>query len=204
MSSVHRWSTLLLASALGCGNAVTSEDVQDAPVSYQLGPDSPDAGSPLKVELCHAGACKINLAPQYDLDFQVDWSECDGSAAQSPFAAGTTGVMLWPTTLVDLAIPLANSGWLCKLPPSNTKSECIVSASQSARELYIWGPVETACTFLWTQTPTGIDAILGSGCGMCKADPIAGESGATYAFNMGLDTGCRCPKARFTAMPAKP
>jgi hypothetical protein len=111
--------------------------------------------------------------------------------------------MSWPTTVVDLAIPLADSGWLCKLPPSNAKSECIVSASQSARELYIWGPVESACSFFWGLTPGGIDAVLGSGCGTCKVEQVPGQAATSYAFNMGFDTNCRCPKARFSAMPAK-
>lgn len=195
----------MLVSALACGNAPSSEEpqgVRDA-VAYQLAAAA-DAGVGLNIEFCAAGACKVTLAPQFELDFKVDWTECKGSAAQSPFAAGTSGVMLWPTTLVDLAIPLADTGWLCKLPPNNAKSECIVSASQSARELYIWGPVEAGCNFLWGPTPDGIDAIRGAGCGMCKLEPKPEELGAAFAFNMGFDTSCRCPKAYFAAVPAKP
>ena len=170
----------MLVSALACGNAPSSEEpqgVRDA-VAYQLAAAA-DAGVGLNIEFCAAGACKVTLAPQFELDFKVDWT-------------------------VDLAIPLADTGWLCKLPPNNAKSECIVSASQSARELYIWGPVEAGCNFLWGPTPDGIDAIRGAGCGMCKLEPKPEELGAAFAFNMGFDTSCRCPKAYFAAVPAKP
>jgi hypothetical protein len=93
------------------------------------------------------------LAPSFELKFGVDWSECRGDSNQSPFAAGTAGVMLWPTTLVDL--------------------------------------------------PGGIDALLGTGCGMCKLDESPAGDAASYAFNMGVDDGCRCPKIHFAASPAQ-
>jgi hypothetical protein len=75
--SVHHWraSALMLVSALACGNAPVSEEplgVRDA-VAYQLAAAG-DAGVGLSIEFCHAGACKVTLAPQFDLDFKVDWS----------------------------------------------------------------------------------------------------------------------------------
>jgi hypothetical protein len=165
---------------------------------------SSGAAHGLTVEFCHAGACKVALAPGFDLALNADWSACTGSAAQEPLAATTLGVMLWPTTLTDLAIPLANTGWLCKLPPTNgARNSCIVNASQSARELYIWGTIETGCTYAWGVTPQGIDAALGPGCGNCSLVKHASDDSADYAFNLGVDTNCRCPKVHFAALPAK-
>jgi hypothetical protein len=165
---------------------------------------SSGASKGLSVELCHAGACKVALAPGFDLALNADWSTCTGSVAQMPFAASTVGVMLWPTAITDLAIPLANTGWFCKLPPANgARNSCIVNASQSARELYIWGTIETGCTYSWGQTPQGIDATLGAGCGNCSLEKHASDDSADYAFNMGLDASCRCPKVHLAAVPAK-
>jgi hypothetical protein len=68
--------------------------------------------------------------------------------------------------------------------------------------LYLWGPVELACTFSWQQTDHGIDAVLGAGCGMCKLETPK-ENAGSYAFNLGSDTQCHCPMISFTALPAK-
>jgi hypothetical protein len=160
--------------------------------------------SGLKVQFCHAGACKVTLAPGFDLDLKADWTKCVGSPAQAPLGADTTGVMLWPTALTDLVIPLADSGWFCKLAPTNGGSNgCIVNASQTARDLYIWGPIENTCTYAWGRTPTGIDATTGAGCGMCMFVAKPDEDSAEYAFNLGVDNNCRCPKIHFAAIAAK-
>jgi hypothetical protein len=186
----------------GCDPGETCVHMDDTFMCQSASPVPDTTG--MLVAFCHAGACKVSLAPHYELEFKVDWSECMGSHADAPLTADAAGVMLWPTALVDLAIPLANSGWICKLPPTQGTSECIVSASYSSRELYIWGPAETGCNFLWRETPDGIDAALGAGCGMCQFEQTPERDAASYAFNMGTDTACRCPKVYFAAVPAKP
>jgi hypothetical protein len=187
-------------SKTGCaaGNDCTRSDKQ-----LKCRSSSGEANG-LSVEFCHAGACKLMLAAGFDLALSADWTMCAGSPVQAPFAANTVGVMLWPTAITDLAIPLANTGWLCKLPPSNgARNSCVVNASQSSRELYIWGSIESGCTYSWGQTPHGIDATLGAGCGMCTLAKHDSDDSADYAFNMGVDTLCRCPKVHFAATPAK-
>jgi hypothetical protein len=158
----------------------------------------------LEIQFCHAGACKVTLAPGYDLDLKADWTSCRGSASQQPLGAPTAGVMHWPTALTDLVIPLSDSGWLCKLPPVNgEKNGCVIDAGDRSRDLYIWGPIESACTYSWQEMPDGIDAKLGSGCGMCMLTKRANENSGDYAFNMGSDEECRCPKVTFTALPTQ-
>ena len=37
----------------------------------------------------------------------------------------------------------------------------------------------------------------------CKLEQKPEELSASFAYNMGFDTDCRCPKATFAAIPAK-
>jgi hypothetical protein len=196
-------SAAVAGSGSGSGGAGASTR-QDADEDASVPMSSSTEMDSLKAQFCHAGACKVTLAAGYELDLKADWTACRGRADQQPLGADTTGVMLWPTSLQDLVIPLADSGWYCKLPAANgNRNGCVINASQTSRELYIWGPIETACTYTWGRTPSGIDATLGPGCGMCELAVHARENSGEYAFNMGADSDCGCPKISFAAVPAK-
>jgi hypothetical protein len=73
----------------------------------------------------------------------------------------------------------------------------------SKRDVYIWGPIESGCTYSWGETSDGIDAVLGSGCGNCPMSNQETKGAGDYAFNMGSDDQCRCPKIHFEAVATK-
>ena len=184
----------------GCAAGNDCKRMADKLVCQPVGGTEPG----MKIKFCHSGACKVTLSPGYELDLKADWRTCLGAPEQAPLGAPTVGVMLWPTAMTDLVIPLADSGWFCKLPAANGNANgCIVNSSQSVRDLYIWGPIETGCNYAWVRMADGIDAAFGAGCETCKFEEHPNDTSADFAFNMGFDDACRCPKVHFAAVPAK-